>query len=51
MALFGGRADRSAEADAWEAEIERLDRLPGKVRRADLAKLAATLARHGRERD
>jgi hypothetical protein len=28
MALFGGRAERSAEADALEAEIERLDRLP-----------------------
>lgn len=28
MALFGGRADRSAEADALGAEIERLDRLP-----------------------
>jgi hypothetical protein len=28
MALFGGRADRSAEVDALEAEIERLDRLP-----------------------
>jgi hypothetical protein len=28
MALFGGRADRSAEADALEAEIDRLDRLP-----------------------
>lgn len=28
MALFGGRADRSAEADALEAEIERLDQLP-----------------------
>ncbi|MBS1888250.1 MAG: hypothetical protein JSU06_13790 [Actinobacteria bacterium] len=28
MALFGGRVDRSAEADALEAEIERLDRLP-----------------------
>jgi hypothetical protein len=27
MALFGSRADRSAEADALEAEIERLDRL------------------------
>ncbi len=28
MALFGGRADRSAEVDALEAEIDRLDRLP-----------------------
>jgi hypothetical protein len=28
MALFGSRADRSAEADALEAEIERLDQLP-----------------------
>jgi len=28
MALFGGRADRSAEVDALEAEIERLDQLP-----------------------
>ena len=28
MALFGGRADRSAEAEALEAEIERLDQLP-----------------------
>lgn len=28
MALFGGRADRSAEADALVAEIERLDQLP-----------------------
>ncbi|HVV91222.1 MAG TPA: hypothetical protein VHB53_12060 [Solirubrobacterales bacterium] len=28
MALFGGRADRSAEADELEAEIERLDQLP-----------------------
>jgi hypothetical protein len=27
MALFGSRADRSAEADALEAEIERLDQL------------------------
>jgi hypothetical protein len=27
MALFGGRADRSAEVDALQAEIERLDRL------------------------
>ncbi len=27
MALFGSRADRSAEADALEVEIERLDRL------------------------
>jgi hypothetical protein len=27
MALFGGRADRSAEVDALEAEIERLDQL------------------------
>ncbi|MBS1860404.1 MAG: hypothetical protein JSS68_01690 [Actinobacteria bacterium] len=28
MALFGGRGERSAEADALAAEIERLDRLP-----------------------
>lgn len=28
MTLFGGWADRSAEVDALEAEIERLDRLP-----------------------
>jgi hypothetical protein len=28
MALFGGRAERSAELDELEAEIERLDRLP-----------------------
>lgn len=28
MVLFGGRADRSVEADVLEAEIERLDRLP-----------------------
>ena len=28
MALFGSRADRSAEAEALEAEIERLDQLP-----------------------
>lgn len=28
MALFGSRADRSEEADALEAEIERLDQLP-----------------------
>jgi hypothetical protein len=28
MALFGGRADREAEAGALDAEIERLDRLP-----------------------
>jgi hypothetical protein len=28
MALFGGREDRSAEADALDAEIDRLDRLP-----------------------
>jgi hypothetical protein len=28
MALFGGRAERSAEVDALLAEIERLDRLP-----------------------
>lgn len=28
MALFGSRAERSAEADALEAEIERLDQLP-----------------------
>lgn len=28
MALFGGRGERSAEADALDAEIERLDRLP-----------------------
>jgi hypothetical protein len=28
MALFGMRADRSAEADWLEAEIERLDQLP-----------------------
>ena len=28
MALFGSRADRSAEADALETEIERLDQLP-----------------------
>ncbi len=28
MALFGSRADRSMEADALEAEIERLDGLP-----------------------
>jgi hypothetical protein len=28
MALFGSRAERSAEADAVEAEIERLDQLP-----------------------
>jgi hypothetical protein len=28
MALFGSRAGRSAEADALEAEIERLDQLP-----------------------
>ncbi len=28
MALFGGREERSAEADALDAEIERLDRLP-----------------------
>lgn len=27
MALFGSRAERSAEADALEAEIERLDQL------------------------
>jgi hypothetical protein len=27
MALFGGRAERSAEADQLEAEIERLDQL------------------------
>jgi hypothetical protein len=27
MALFGSRADRSAEADVLEAEIERLDQL------------------------
>jgi hypothetical protein len=27
MALFGSRADRSAEADALEAEIDRLDQL------------------------
>ena len=28
MALFGSRVDRSVEADALEAEIERLDQLP-----------------------
>jgi len=28
MALFGSRADRGMEADAVEAEIERLDQLP-----------------------
>lgn len=28
MALFGGREERSAGADALEGEIERLDRLP-----------------------
>lgn len=28
MVLFGGRGERSAEADALAAEIERLDRLP-----------------------
>lgn len=28
MALFGSRAERSMEADALEAEIERLDQLP-----------------------
>ncbi|HEY2478917.1 MAG TPA: hypothetical protein VGI17_09300 [Solirubrobacterales bacterium] len=28
MALFGGRADRSAEVDVLVAEIERLDQLP-----------------------
>ena len=28
MALFGSRADRGMEADALEAEIERLDQLP-----------------------
>jgi hypothetical protein len=28
MALFGDRGDRSVEADALDAEIERLDRLP-----------------------
>jgi hypothetical protein len=28
MALFGSRVDRDQEADALEAEIERLDRLP-----------------------
>ena len=28
MALFGGRVDRGVEADALEAEIERLDQLP-----------------------
>jgi hypothetical protein len=28
MALFGSKVDRGAEADALEAEIERLDQLP-----------------------
>jgi len=28
MALFGSRAEKSADADVLEAEIERLDRLP-----------------------
>jgi hypothetical protein len=40
MALFGGRDERSAEADALAEEVERLDRLP-------LSELAAAVMAKG----
>jgi hypothetical protein len=40
MALFGGRADRSAEVDALEAEIDRLDRLSLPALAAEVMKTA-----------